>query len=82
MSQFIKLKMPKSIIDEVGDVTYGAISQNDSPQRNIPFSIVDLDSKYSEVTIPIGFNFSDIRITINSNDSDNCGEAGSSGTLF
>ncbi|MDN5845577.1 MAG: PQQ-dependent sugar dehydrogenase [Candidatus Nitrosocosmicus sp.] len=83
MSQFIKLKMPKSIIDEIGNVTYTAISQNESPQRNIPFSVVDLDSKYSEVTIPIGFHFSNIRIIINSNDSDNCGEeAGSSGTDF
>ena len=81
MSQFIKVKMPKAIIDEIGNVTYNAISQNESPPKNMAFSVVDLDSKYSEVTIPIKFYFSNLKITLNSNDSNNCGEGSdSSGT--
>ena len=49
--------MPKSIIDEIGNVTYSVASQNQnqnqSLQKTIPFSLVDLDSKYNEITIPI-----------------------------
>ena len=81
MSQFIKLKMPKAIIDNIGNVTYSVVSQNESPQKNIAFSVVDLDSKYNEVNIPIKFFFSNIRIMINSDDSNSCDEgSGSSGT--
>ncbi len=80
-TQYLKLKMPKSIIDEIGNVTYSVISQNQNQNQNqsqnqslqtiIPFSLVDLDSKYSEITIPLKFDldFTNIRIIINSNDS-------------
>lgn len=69
ITQYIKLKMPKSIIDEIGNVTYSVLSQNQSPQKIIPFSLVDLDSKYSDITIPLKFDFTNIRIIINSIDS-------------
>ena len=76
-TQYLKLKMPKSIIDEIGNVTYSVTSQNQnqnqSLQKTMPFSWVDLDSKYSEITIPIPLKFNmditTIRIIINSNDS-------------
>jgi hypothetical protein len=82
-TQYLKLKMPKSIIDEIGNVTYSVISQNQNQtqtpienqsqnlQKTIPFSLVDLDSKYSEITIPLKFDldFANIRIIINSSDS-------------
>ncbi len=81
VTQYLKLKMPKSIIDEIGNVTYSVVSQNQSLQKIIPFSLVDLDSKYNEITMPLKFDFTDIRITINSNDSNNCSEeSGFSGT--
>jgi len=70
-TQYIKLKMSKSIIDEIGNVTYSVASQNESPQRNIPFSVVDLDSKHNEITIPLKFDFTDIRVIINSKASNN-----------
>ncbi len=75
--------MPKSIIDEIGNVTYSVTSQNQSLQKTIPFSVVDLDTKYSEVTIPLTFDldFANLRITINSNYSNSCSEeSGFSGT--
>ena len=70
-TQYIKLKMPKSIINEIGNVTYSVISQNQnqSSQKVIPFSLVDFDPRYSEITIPLIFDFTNIRIIINSNDS-------------
>ena len=63
--------MPKSIINEIGNVTYSVISQNQnqSSQKVIPFSLVDFDPRYSEITIPLIFDFTNIRIIINSNDS-------------
>ena len=76
-TQYLKLKIPKSIIDEIGNVTYSVTSQNQnqnqSLQKTMPFSWVDFDSKYSEVTIPIplksNIDITTIRIIINSNDS-------------
>ncbi len=63
--------MPKAIIDEIGNVTYSVVSQNQSQnqssQKTIPFSVVDLDPKYSEITIPLKFDFTNIRIIINGN---------------
>ncbi len=78
-TQYLKLKMPKSIIDEIRNVTYSVISQNQtqtqtpiqnqspSIQKIIPFSLVTLDSKYNEITIPLKLDFTDIRVIIYSN---------------
>ena len=73
-TQYIKLKMPASIINEIGNVTYSVISQNQNQSQNqsqkvMPFSWVDFDPRYNEITIPLIFDFTNIRIIINSNDS-------------
>lgn len=72
-TQYIKLKMPVFIVDDIKNITYTDLSQSGIPEKVMPFSLVNLDSKYNEITIPIAFDFSNIRLTINgNNDSVNC----------
>ncbi|HYF99021.1 MAG TPA: hypothetical protein VD815_02925, partial [Candidatus Saccharimonadales bacterium] len=41
--------------------------QNQSIQKTIPFSLVDLNSKYHEITIPLNSDFTDTRVIIYGN---------------
>jgi glucose/arabinose dehydrogenase len=70
-SQYINVKIPKSLIYEIGDVTLSVTSQGQTQtqtlQKTIPNLLTNLDSKYNYITIPLKFNFTDLRLAINSN---------------
>lgn len=66
-TQYVKIKMPKAIINKIENVVYGSLSERENSQ-GIPFYVADIDAKYIEITIPLEFNVSNTRLTINSED--------------
>lgn len=67
-SQYLKLKLPKSLIEKVGSVNASIISsQSKNNKQVIPFFSENKSLKYNDITIPINFKGTKIQIMINSN---------------
>ncbi|MDQ6723125.1 MAG: right-handed parallel beta-helix repeat-containing protein, partial [Thermoproteota archaeon] len=65
-SEYIKLQLPKSLINDIGNVNASIISSKDEIiQKIIPLSLDNPSLKYNDITIPIAFNGTKIKIMVN-----------------